>query len=82
MHEGVSEVVGFALAQTAVQRDSLIWEATVAAAVVGAILYGLLYRHESLANARPRRLRNYRFSALGLLWWAAFGALRVFIFHA
>jgi hypothetical protein len=59
-----------------------VWKVTVVVAVIGALIYSWVYRREARIKARKRHMQRYKYSAIGLLGWAVFGALRVFVFHA
>jgi len=65
-----------------VQRDSDFLLALVAIACVAAVVYASVYVRERNGAARPRRMRSARASAIGLLLFAVFVAVRVLVVHS
>ena len=50
-------------------------------AVIGAVIYSLVYLREKAGSARPRRMQSASISAIALISFAGFLALRV-VFHS
>jgi hypothetical protein len=73
---------GYVLATvTWVQRDSLFLKIVDGVAVIFAAMYAIVYFREKAGPARPRRLRSAGISAIGLVCFAVFLAMRVFVLH-
>lgn len=64
-----------------VQRDSFFLKIVDGVAIALAVLYGVIYLQEKAGLARPRRLRSAAISAIGLVCFGIFLAMRVYVLH-
>ena len=64
-----------------VQRDSTFLKVVDGMAIFFAVLYGAVWLSEKRGLARKRRLRSAAISAIGLVCFAAFLTVRVFVTH-